>query len=111
MAHSSAATHLNVTRESRTFLCRFVNESAEYRIFICYATRYTLHATRYTLHATRMTVRDVQAPLELRGYAAANGLDCNDAVRAGSFSYRSKRGPGSALGASPLGAGHLALNT
>jgi hypothetical protein len=32
MAHSSAATHLNVTRESRTFLCRFVNESAECRI-------------------------------------------------------------------------------
>jgi hypothetical protein len=30
---------------------------------------------------------------------------------AGSFSYRSKRGPGSALGASPLGAGHLAPNT
>jgi hypothetical protein len=55
MAHSSAATHLNVTRESRTFLCRFVNESAEYRIR--------------------------PSALELRGYAAANGLDCNDAIR------------------------------
>ena len=34
-----------------------------------------------------------------------------DIDEAGPSSYRSKRGPGSALGASPLGAGHLALNT
>ena len=30
MAHSSAAIHLNLTRELRTFLCRSVNSSAKY---------------------------------------------------------------------------------
>ena len=40
MAPSSAAIHLNLTRELRIFLCRSVNASAEYRIFVCHPTRY-----------------------------------------------------------------------
>ena len=62
MAHSSAAIHLNVTRESGIFLGRSVNASAEYRIFICYATR------------DGMTVWDIEAAPDLRGFAVAIGL-------------------------------------
>ena len=40
MAPSSAAIYLNLTRERGTFLCRSVNASAEYRIFMCHTTRY-----------------------------------------------------------------------
>jgi hypothetical protein len=40
MAPSSAAIHLNLTRERRTFLCRFTNGSDEYRVFMCHPTRY-----------------------------------------------------------------------
>ena len=41
MAPSSAAIHLNLTRGLRTFLCRSVSASAEYKIFIWHTTRYT----------------------------------------------------------------------
>ena len=39
MALSSAAIHLNLTRERRTFLCRFVNASAGYKIFMLHIAK------------------------------------------------------------------------
>ena len=68
MAPSSAAIHLNLTRELRTFLCRSVNASAEYKIFMCHTTRYAHEPL------------DIEAVPDLRGFAAANGLGCNNAI-------------------------------
>ena len=58
MAPSSAAIYLNLTRERRTFLCRSVSASAEYRIFIC---------APYTLRTE---------PLDIEGVPNLRGVCC-----------------------------------
>jgi hypothetical protein len=79
MAHSSAAIHLNVTRERRTFLCCSVNASAEYRIFICH--------TRFAHKRL-----DIETVPDLREFVAASarfrgGLDT---VSMGRYYVRSR---------------------